>query len=194
VAVARDAIEVAESALRLHARASGAQVLVVDDLPTSLPPVLANRQQLQHVIINLLINARDAMPAGGRIRIAGTEDASGVVLTIEDEGVGIPPENLDHIFDAFFTTKGAMGTGMGLAMSRNVIQGLGGAIRASNRPDRGARFEISLPRYESVTAEPAEVSAEPAEVSEPAEDAQDPEDRGDRRPARPARHGPETSG
>jgi CheY-like chemotaxis protein len=97
------------------------------------------------VIVNLLLNARDAMPLGGTIRIVAEQQPNRVVLKVLDEGVGIPLEDLSKIFDPFFTTKGKRGTGLGLSMARGVLARLGGDIVAENRPERGACFTLSFP-------------------------------------------------
>jgi PAS domain S-box-containing protein len=116
--------------------------------------------QLEQALINLAINARDAMPDGGRIRIVlaagepppgrdGAEDRSigTVALTVEDTGVGIPPTIVSSIFEPFFTTKpvGA-GTGLGLAMVRGFVETAGGSLGVQSELGRGTRFTIELPR------------------------------------------------
>jgi two-component system sensor kinase FixL len=114
-----------------------------------LPGVIGDRIQLQQVVVNLLMNSVQAMAQGGgparRIDLCTTGDGGrGVVFTIRDTGPGIADENLDRIFESFFTTKDA-GMGMGLAICRSIIVGHGGGITASNRPDGGAQFQFSLP-------------------------------------------------
>src|SRR6185369_8405598 len=100
---------------------------------------------LRHVIVNLLLNARDAMPRGGTIHLAAEHADSRVILNVVDEGRGIPPEHLAKIFDPFFTTKGNRGTGLGLSMAYGVLTRLGGDISAQNRPEGGACFTLSFP-------------------------------------------------
>jgi two-component system sensor kinase FixL len=114
-----------------------------------LPGVIGDRIQLQQVVVNLLMNSVQAMAQGGgparRIDLRTNGDGdSGVVFTIRDTGPGIADENLDRIFESFFTTKDT-GMGMGLAICRSIIVGHGGGITASNRPDGGAQFQFSLP-------------------------------------------------
>jgi two-component system sensor kinase FixL len=113
------------------------------------PKILADRIQLQQVIVNLLLNSIQAIVQAGsperRIRI-GTEGDEPEILTlsIHDSGPGIAPGDLDRIFESFFTTK-VEGMGIGLAACQSIIAEHGGSIDASNHPDGGARFRFSLP-------------------------------------------------
>jgi signal transduction histidine kinase len=102
--------------------------------------------QIKQVLINLLLNAFDAAP-GGRVRIGVTWDEPGgnVRLFVSDSGPGIPADQIDKVFDLFYTTK-VRGSGMGLALSARIIQEHGGSISAGNAPDGGALFEVRLPR------------------------------------------------
>ena len=117
-------------------------------LQEHLPRVLGDRVQLQQVIVNLLLNAVQALTLGvaaqGRIEIVTAIDADAVVVTIGDDGPGIDPENLDRIFGSFFSTKDD-GIGIGLAICQSIIAGHGGTITAANRAQGGARFRVSLP-------------------------------------------------
>jgi PAS domain S-box-containing protein len=113
--------------------------------------VRADAAQLEQVLVNLVVNARDAMPEGGRVSVQlspATDEATGtrwVVLEVQDDGRGIQSEHLPHIFDPFFTTK-KNGTGLGLASSYGVVQTHGGNISVVSDPGRGAKFKVSLPR------------------------------------------------
>ena len=118
-------------------------------LAEELPPVLADEDQLQQVILNLLTNARDAMPEGGRL-VLRTESVRDngrdfVELWVEDTGPGIPPEDVDNVFDPFFTTKPeGEGTGLGLSIVHGIVESHGGSVRAENVPGGGAAFTIRL--------------------------------------------------
>jgi signal transduction histidine kinase len=101
-------------------------------------------EQLKQVLLNLVINAIQAMPGGGKIEITVDQHDGGVVISVKDQGAGIDPEHLDRIFDPFFTTKEA-GTGLGLSVAHQVITQHGGLIKAERNPDRGMTFSISLP-------------------------------------------------
>ncbi|MFQ5893394.1 MAG: sensor histidine kinase, partial [Nitrospinota bacterium] len=124
-------------------------IAVEFNLSEKLPPVLADKDQFQQVVLNLLTNARDAMPRGGRL-ILNTEaiEADGhrfVGLRVEDTGEGIPPEHLDKLFDPFFTTKGeGKGTGLGLSICQGIIESHGGSIWAESVPGGGAAFIVRL--------------------------------------------------
>ncbi len=117
------------------------------------PLALVCGNQIQQVLLNLLTNARQAMPGGGRvlIRIAPDPAAGTVDLSIRDTGSGIPADQLPHIFDRFYTTKrgpdasGKGGTGVGLSMCREIIEQHQGRIRVESTPGRGTAFTLKLP-------------------------------------------------
>ena len=116
------------------------------DLPKEAPHVLADRVQIQQVFMNLILNAIEAMKAGGgelRIRSRLTPD-SHLVVSISDTGVGLPAENVERIFDAFYTTK-PQGTGMGLAITRSIVEAHGGRVWATVNPEAGSTFHFTLP-------------------------------------------------
>ncbi|MBB4639520.1 PAS domain S-box protein [Longimicrobium terrae] len=151
---------------KMLSRLIAEHVDVVLRLHGSLPPVKADPTQMEQVILNLAVNARDAMPDGGRLLIrtdavrleqpelrAGFELPAGpyVVLSVTDTGHGIEPAALGRIFEPFFTTKAeGHGTGLGLATVYGIVQQSGGWIDVASEPDRGTRFEVFLP---SVAAE-----------------------------------------
>ena len=124
-----------------------------------VPPARAIGNQIQQVILNLLINARQAMPDGGEliIRLDADDATKTVDITIRDNGVGIPQEKLRSIFDPFFTTKsgpdesGKGGTGLGLACCRNIIESHQGRIRVESAVGKGTAFKIKLPIAQSLT-------------------------------------------
>jgi two-component system CheB/CheR fusion protein len=124
-------------------------VVLQVDLSRDLPPVRGNRVQLQQVVLNLIVNSRDAMAdLSNRLRelqVTSRRSADGGVhVAVRDTGVGIEPKNLDKIFDAFFTTK-PKGMGMGLAISRSIIEALGGRIWAAPNSDAGLTVQFNLP-------------------------------------------------
>ena len=104
-----------------------------------------SRTELQQVIINLILNAVQAMPKGGCLRIVTKEGGGQIILTVEDNGTGIDPETLGRIFDPFFTTKQAQGTGLGLSISRQIVDRAGGQITARSKLGTGSCFELRLP-------------------------------------------------
>ena len=119
----------------------------------AVPEVLANGNQIQQVLLNLLINARQAMPNGGQLLIKLEHDpaAQTVDLVVRDSGSGIPADKLPHIFDPFFTTKsgpdesGKGGTGLGLSSCRSIVESHRGRIRVESTVGRGTAFIIKLP-------------------------------------------------
>ncbi|MCA9263216.1 MAG: sensor histidine kinase [Planctomycetales bacterium] len=121
--------------------------------PGAVPLAIANGNQIQQVLLNLMINARQAMPNGGELRIRLTHDAAEntVNLQIRDTGSGIPQDQLPRIFDAFFSTKrgpdatGRGGTGLGLCACRDIIQAHGGRIRVESTVGVGTAFTIKIP-------------------------------------------------
>lgn len=140
----RDALEVVVGDIEQHAASEGFTVRVDSRVPR-LPPVRGPTLELRYVLINLLLNARDAMPRGGTIRVRGARRDGAVLLTVEDEGTGIPEEHLRSVFRPFFSTKGPKGTGLGLSMAYGVMARLGGSISAANRREGGAVFTLTFP-------------------------------------------------
>lgn len=151
-ALVRDTLTILERDLAKH------RIELQLDLQPA-PDALANAGQIQQVLVNLLINARQAMPRGGSIviRVTSATDPAAVDLSIRDSGVGIPAEQLPKIFDPFFTTKdpdrsGQGGTGVGLSSCREIIEGHQGRIRVASTPGKGTEFTIRLPAAASVAA------------------------------------------
>src|SRR5882672_4508853 len=123
-------------------------VIIRTGLAADLPQVMVDRVQLQQVLMNLMVNAIDAMKDvdGTReldIKSERTEDEQ-LLLSVSDTGAGLPPQQADQIFNAFFTTK-AHGTGMGLRISRSIVESHGGRLWAGGNSPRGASFYVSLP-------------------------------------------------
>jgi PAS domain S-box-containing protein len=117
-------------------------------IPADLPAVEGDFNQLQQCVINLIFNAVDAMPAGGTLSLeAGSGSPSGrVSIRVKDSGPGIAPEHLANIFEPFYTTKSeGHGLGLGLSTAYGIVERHGGSIAASNPPEGGALFEVSLP-------------------------------------------------
>jgi PAS domain S-box-containing protein len=121
-------------------------ILIRSELDPALPTTTADRVQLQQVLMNLMLNGLEAMHQGsGELSVASQRTADGQLLvSVSDSGIGFPGENLEHIFDAFFTTK-PQGTGMGLSISRRIIEAHGGRLWAGANTGRGATFRFTLP-------------------------------------------------
>jgi signal transduction histidine kinase len=117
------------------------------NLPEVVPDIRGNLRNLQHVFLNLLLNAIQAMPGGGSIEIAVSQDSSDYIrVDVKDTGTGIKPENLEHIFDPFFTTKGVgRGTGLGLSVTYSIVKAHGGYIEVGSEVNVGTTFSVFLP-------------------------------------------------
>jgi two-component system, NtrC family, sensor kinase len=116
-----------------------------------IPAVYGNRGKLQQVFVNLFLNARDAMPSGGTLKIETSKNETMVVVDIADTGVGISPEDIKRIYDPFFTTKGTgKGTGLGLAVTYGIVQEHGGRIFVDSTPNTGTHFRLKLPTRQSL--------------------------------------------
>ncbi|SHJ57662.1 PAS domain S-box-containing protein [Desulfatibacillum alkenivorans DSM 16219] len=136
-----------EELLLLHERQlQENDVKVVRDLAEGLEPVMASKNQLRQVFLNVIANARDAMPEGGTFTITSRAQGDFIYIDLADTGVGIPEENLSKIFDTFFTTKGSVqGVGLGLSVCYGFIRDHGGDIKVSSVPGEGTTFTVSLP-------------------------------------------------
>jgi len=155
-----DLNEVVRGMESMLARLLGEDIRLSADLADGLGPVRADPGQMEQVIMNLAVNARDAMPDGGNLVIGtraveiGELEAAGMemtpghcaLLSVRDTGMGMDAAVLGHVFDPFFTTKEVgQGTGLGLAMVWGIAKQSGGHVRAMSEPDRGATFEVLLP-------------------------------------------------
>jgi signal transduction histidine kinase len=142
-----------ENTLLLLEREMNKYRVVVEKSLQPVPPALVNGNQIQQVLLNLLINARQAMPNGGRIWIKLLYDAQSemIDLVVRDSGCGIPADKLPRIFESFYTTKngpdasGKGGTGLGLSMCRDIIEGHHGRIRVDSSVGKGTAFTLKLP-------------------------------------------------
>jgi len=153
---ALDVSDAVRSAVRLVSNeAMLAGVGLAVDVNGGLPRVRANPHDLQQVFVNLFLNAIQAMPDGGELRVTAQPDADGFVrVDVSDTGIGIPAEHLEDIFDPFFTTKElGEGTGLGLSVSHSIVEKHGGRIVVESEPGKGTRFSVYLPMAQ--VAEPA---------------------------------------
>ncbi|GAB3245891.1 ATP-binding protein [Chitinimonas naiadis] len=142
------ATALANARLLLEDRLRREQVMLVWDLSEPEIQVLGDQVRLEQVLINLLRNALDAVSkqAVPRIEVQVSDNAERVWIAVLDNGPGIAPEALDHLFDPFFSTKGGEGLGLGLAISLSILKDCHGNLSAANRPDGGACFTIELPK------------------------------------------------
>lgn|GEM_PF-789243 len=158
-----DVAQLLERSDSLLQRAAGDGIVLERSAAPDLWPTLVDPNQLEHVLLNLVINARDAMEGSGRIalRLANLTIAPGasqlegepapgdyVVITVADDGHGMPPEVMEHAFEPFFTTKPeGKGTGLGLSMAHGFVRQSGGQIRLESTPGAGTTVTIYLPRH-----------------------------------------------
>jgi C4-dicarboxylate-specific signal transduction histidine kinase len=137
---------VREMIVFLHSEATRYNIVVGADLSTDLPQVTGDRVQLQQVLMNLMTNGIEAMKnidGTRRLMLRSLAEKEQVLLSVSDTGVGLPAQQADQIFDAFFTTK-LDGTGMGLRISRSIVESHGGRLWAENNSPRGASFYFTL--------------------------------------------------
>ncbi len=138
--VIRETLSLVEPMLR------ASQISLNTQLSTAVPPVYGNAGKLQQVFMNLIMNARDAMPHGGELTLATENENSTIYIEVSDSGVGIPPDDLKKIFDPFFTTKGtSRGTGLGLAVTYGIIREHSGKIGVESTLGKGTTFRLEFP-------------------------------------------------
>jgi signal transduction histidine kinase len=148
-----DLVKLIEDSLLLLEREMTKYRIAIDKQFQVVPPAMVNTNQIQQVLINLLVNARQAMSGGGRIliRLSYDQRHNTVDLMVRDSGTGIPADKLTHIFDRFFTTKsgpdasGKGGTGLGLSFCRDIIEAHQGRIRVESTVGKGTAFTLKLP-------------------------------------------------
>src|SRR5664279_6531075 len=161
-------------------RLVGEDIELATRLATRLGRVVADPGEMHQVLLNLVSNARDAMPLGGRLTIAtsdvdvaetdparqpGVVPGQYVLLSVQDTGIGIEAKAREHIFDPFFTTKGkGAGTGLGLATVYGIVQQAGGSISFHSEPGRGTTFLIHLPRSKAAVSESRETAPSSADL------------------------------
>ena len=139
--------EIVEDVLGLvRNQASFQNIVVTTDLASGVPSVMADRDQLRQVVLNAVLNAAEAMPHGGSLRLTtrSVDDGSVVVVEIADNGPGIPPAIRDRIFEPFFTTK-KTGTGLGLSIAYGILEEHGGTLQVQSPPGGGTTIVITLP-------------------------------------------------
>jgi two-component system NtrC family sensor kinase len=130
----------------LEARCTKAGIVIARHLSMGLPEITADASQLRQVVVDLAVNAVHAMPDGGVLEVATRGSGDRVMLTVQDNGIGMSQEILERIFVPFFTTKDVdEGTGLGLPVVHGIVTSHGGTIRVQSAPGQGARFDIELP-------------------------------------------------
>ena len=169
--------EVIEGMEKLLRRALGEDIELIHDLDAAIEPILADAGQLEQVLMNLAVNARDAMPTGGRLTIAtervelddefcrgraGLRPGVHVRIEVADTGCGMTPEVRERAFEPFFTTKPlGKGTGLGLSIVYGIVRGCGGYIEVESSPGHGARFRMYFPLADAGAPPPRPTAAAP---------------------------------
>jgi signal transduction histidine kinase len=142
-------------------------VTVESALNDGLPPMRADTFQLEQVFVNLITNAVQAMPQGGTLRLHTYREDDGVAVQVTDSGVGIKPEHLPRLFEPLFTTK-ARGIGLGLAVSKTLVENHGGTIRVESAVAEGTTFTVTLPLHMESAERPAEEATDGSADAAPA--------------------------
>jgi two-component system, NtrC family, sensor kinase len=141
------------------------RIAIDEDLANDLPDIEGDMNQLQQVLLNLSLNACEAMPTGGGLTIRTRSEERGVMVTLADTGCGIKPEHLEHVFEPFFTTKPVgKGTGLGLSVSYGIVQQHGGTIELDSQPGNGTTFTLVFP---ALGREPVVATADTAAREHP---------------------------
>ncbi len=138
-------------------KAAESKIEVVRYLDPDLPSVLLDREAFQAALLNLVLNAQQAMAGGGQLVVRTRSTPGGVALDLIDTGPGMTAQTLERIFETFYSTK-PRGSGLGLPTARNIIEGHGGRIDVESEPGRGTKFTISLPVPARLGAPPAPAS------------------------------------
>ncbi len=142
--------DIVEDVLRLVGKdLESHKIVFTVERPETLPMVQASPGELYEVFMNLIINARDAMPEGGQLRITLAHHDAWIEVAVADTGIGIPEELRERIFEPFFTTKGEQGTGLGLSIAYRIVQEHGGDIYVESQVGKGTTFHIYLPAAQS---------------------------------------------
>lgn len=146
------------------ARSSNVRVNVF--LPADMPPVHLDPDLMKQALLNLLLNAQQAMPGGGDLTLLAAAEGPWLVLHVIDTGPGIPPEAMENLFKPFFSTKPG-GSGLGLPTARKVLEAHGGFLTAQSQPGRGTCFTLRLPIRPPVIPEAGPAVVEPVSQGEP---------------------------
>ncbi|MGD0280725.1 MAG: ATP-binding protein, partial [Dissulfurispiraceae bacterium] len=137
-----DTIDTALNLIQYDKKAKGISIVKV--LSPDLPEIVTDANQLSQVFVNLILNAIDAMPGGGTLTVTSIARDSVIAIQFQDTGAGIPKEDINKIFDPFYTTK-EKGTGLGLAVSYNIIKKMNGLLTVESEEGKGTTFNIVLP-------------------------------------------------
>ena len=160
--VIQHTLEATEPSWRQEPRSRGVEIEVTTSLSVPLPRISGDPADLREALTNLILNALDAMPEGGRLRLASDVVTGRVEVTVSDSGVGIAESIRHKIFDPFFTTKGPKGTGLGLSMTYGILSRHGARVTVESEEGRGATFRLSFPMAEGVEESTGAAVSKPA--------------------------------
>lgn len=158
--VISDAVDMTRPRWKIHPQVQGIRIDVVT-LLTDLPTVQGDSAELREVFTNLVFNAVDAMPRGGTLTIESRHDGDKVVVTVRDTGIGMDEATRSRVFEAFYTTKGAKGSGLGLSLCNGIVGRHGGTIEVESAPGAGSTFTVILPVSRQVIAAQREAEESP---------------------------------
>ncbi len=128
-----------------QAQAASAGVTITVNVAANLPLLQIDPSRMRQVFSNLLANDLRYSPPGGTIRLTGETDTNNILIIVQDDGPGIPPDDLQHVFERFYKSTDSGGMGLGLAIAKHLVEAHGGSLTAENAPDRGTIFRILLP-------------------------------------------------
>ena len=165
-----DVREITRPRWKNSSEAEGVQISLELQLGTDEVAVMGDESELREVLVNMVFNAVDAMPQGGRITLSTKRVDDEVEITVADTGTGMPDEVRSRVFDPFFTTKGKAGMGLGLAVSYGIIRRHGGTVEVESEPGRGSTFRFRLPVATEAAAQPKTTAETPALAEQPAEE------------------------
>ncbi|MBI3741468.1 MAG: response regulator [Chloroflexi bacterium] len=163
-ALMREAAEITRFYWRDQAESRGVVIDVVKDF-SDVPPVLAHPRELREVMVEIILNAIEAMPRGGLITLSTQRKANNLVVSITDTGEGMPEATRRRVFDSFFTTKGDTHSGLGLSIAARVIAQHNGRFEVTSQVERGTTFAITLPVLQGATEEPKKTTLTPSEAA-----------------------------
>jgi signal transduction histidine kinase len=150
--IIQQVVDITQYRWKNEAEAKGIKIEVLTQLG-KLSLFKADPSELSEVLINIIINAMDAMPQGGKMILKSWEADASIYVSVEDTGMGIREEDKRRIFDPFFTTKGAKGVGLGLSVAYGIVTRYGGKISVESEPNLGSTFVVELPIRESLEQE-----------------------------------------
>ena len=146
-----DLSEILDAVISLVGHSAGPGISFRKSAARGVPRLPGDEEQLTQVILNLTLNAAQAMPDGGEVRLTLREEDGGIVILVSDEGAGIPDEHIDRIFDPFFTTKGT-GTGLGLSVVHQIVTQHGGTATVTTNQEKGTTFRLYFPLSQGARA------------------------------------------